>query len=115
MRGGSANGRVVRRRSSFSPCGRRWREAPDEGFSPQIRSPRAETDPSSVSPPLRGDSRCKASASYFSTAANGRLCHLLPQGEKGRGALISLAVIASEAKQSIYPRVEPWIASLRSQ
>jgi hypothetical protein len=25
------------------------------------------------------------------------------------------AVIASEAKQSIYPRAETWIASLRSQ
>ena len=31
----------------FSPCGRRWREAPDEG------SLSAETDPSSVSLPLR--------------------------------------------------------------
>src|SRR6185369_3444963 len=37
-----------------SPCGRRWREAPDEGFSPQMQTPHAETDPSSVSPPLRG-------------------------------------------------------------
>src|ERR1041384_1213552 len=24
----------------FSPCGRRWREAPDEGFSPQMSSRR---------------------------------------------------------------------------
>jgi len=31
----------------FSPCGRRWRVAPDEGFLT------AETDPSSVSLPLR--------------------------------------------------------------
>src|SRR4051812_30255757 len=35
----------------FSPCGRRWREAPDEGFSQ--RAGVAETDPSSVSLPLR--------------------------------------------------------------
>ena len=42
----------MRRRSSFSPCGRRWREAPDEGFSPRRQTPHAETDPSSVSPPL---------------------------------------------------------------
>src|SRR5688572_5470023 len=33
--------------SSFSPCGRRWRAAPDEG------SLSAETNPSSVSLPLR--------------------------------------------------------------
>jgi hypothetical protein len=24
---------------SFSPCGRRWREAPDEGFIANVRSP----------------------------------------------------------------------------
>jgi hypothetical protein len=44
----------MRRCSSFSPCGRRWRETPDEGSPPQIQSLHAETDPSSVSPPLRG-------------------------------------------------------------
>jgi hypothetical protein len=54
LRGQSASGRVVGRRSSFSPCGRRWREAPDEGLSPRRQTPHAETDPSSVSPPLRG-------------------------------------------------------------
>jgi len=36
---------------SFPPCGRRWREAPDEGFSQQMQSLHAETDPSSA--PLR--------------------------------------------------------------
>ena len=36
-------------RLPFSPCGRRWREAPDEGFSPRRQSSHAETYPSSVS------------------------------------------------------------------
>src|SRR4029453_13207351 len=45
--------------SSFFPCGRRWREAPDEGYLT------ADTDPSSVSLPLRGHSRCKTSAYFF--------------------------------------------------
>src|SRR3954453_4100495 len=45
----------------FSPCGRRWREAPDEGFLQ--RAGLAETNPSSAFASLR---------------------HLLPQGEKGR-------------------------------
>ena len=31
--------------SSFSPCGRRWREAPDEGFYPQRELCREETTP----------------------------------------------------------------------
>jgi hypothetical protein len=47
---------------SFSPCGRRWRVAPDEGFSPRIKTPHP--------------SRCR-----FAPAI-----HLLPQGEKGRPA-----------------------------
>src|SRR5262245_25070366 len=51
--------------SSFSPCGRRWREAPDEGFSPRTRL--VETYPSSASASLR---------------------HLLPQGEKGNSVSI---------------------------
>jgi len=33
----------------------------------------------------------------------------------GAALAVSTAVIASEAKQSIYPRAEVWIASLRSQ
>jgi len=36
--------------SSFSPCGRRWCEAPDEGFSPQLQSLRRHTP---QPPPLR--------------------------------------------------------------
>src|SRR5437879_4266468 len=66
--------------SSFSPCGRRCpREArADEGFSPRRQTPHP--------------SRCrfapiadaKHRRPFLSTAADGRLCHLLPQGEKGR-------------------------------
>jgi hypothetical protein len=36
-------------------------------------------------------------------------------GEDGRVVLQYFIVIASAAKQSIYPSVEAWIASLRSQ
>src|SRR5256885_3966820 len=47
--------------SSFSPCGRRWREAPDEGLSPRRQTPH----------PSRR--RCASAI------------HLLPQGEKEKG------------------------------
>jgi len=55
-------------RASFSPCGRRWREAPDEG------SVSAETDPSSgyislrsISPPspTRGEGKEDTYAAAF--------------------------------------------------
>src|SRR6187402_581464 len=39
---------------SFSPCGRRWREAPDEGSFSTCETIRSDRNPSPVSP-LRGE------------------------------------------------------------
>ena len=64
-------GSVTARFLPFSPCGRRWRVAPDEGSLSAERTPH----PSSLR-----HSRCKASAS-LRTAAAGRLC----LSHKGRG------------------------------
>jgi hypothetical protein len=52
-----------------APCGRRWREAPDEGFSPRI--PMREIHPRRQTP--------HRSRRRFAPSI-----HLLPQGEKGR-------------------------------
>src|SRR5690348_14871210 len=41
------------RTTSFSPCGRRWREAPDEGFSPHTLFCARGKNPSPVSNELR--------------------------------------------------------------
>jgi hypothetical protein len=38
-----------------------------------------------------------------------------PADDEGYGDVVIFTVIAGAAKQSIYPRVEAWIASLRSQ
>jgi hypothetical protein len=67
--------------SSFSPCGRRWREAPDEG------SASAETDPS----PVRD-------ASHH--------VHPLPQGERGRAVTSNKSSRRCPAEYSSAPC--PW-------
>src|SRR3954452_13876141 len=43
------------RTSSFSPCGRRWREAPDEGLSPRTQLTTAPADTTSPVSPLCGE------------------------------------------------------------
>src|SRR3954469_1915123 len=48
-----------------------------EGSPPRQKSARGKR------PLIRRHSRCEASA-FSRTAAEGRLCHLLPQGEKGK-------------------------------
>src|SRR6266436_2470356 len=73
--------RVALRPSSFSPCGRRWRDAntvssaTDEGSASAARTPH---------PPSLRRSRCKASASPFKKDGGRRPpMHPLPQGERG--------------------------------
>src|SRR5258706_15567814 len=76
-----SNQRVALRPSSFSPCGRRWRDAntvssaTDEGSASAARTPH---------PPSLRRSRCKASASPFKKDGGRRPpMHPLPQGERG--------------------------------
>ena len=83
---GSWRERIERDASSFSPCGRRWREAPDEGFlrETNARFTRGE-NPSPVSmaallihlshkgrgvPPMRAASYCRPNCVAFSTRSN---------------------------------------------
>jgi hypothetical protein len=68
----------------FSPCGRRWREAPDEG-SPSESTEFAETDPS----PVRDASH---------------RVHPLPQGERGREHSASLNPRPAESASARSPQ-----------
>jgi hypothetical protein len=67
----------------FSPCGRRWREAPDEGSLSGHTTAWTTRggNPSPVSPLSREP--MQSIGVLENGGPNGRLCHPLPQGERG--------------------------------
>ena len=112
----------------FSPCGRRCREAPDEGFSPREESAFAERTPHpsqsrfrAIDPPspTRGEGKCaawhlplrhqlerhpakiKPVARYLAALGLGRVAHLGDIGDPERQPAHQIARALDEAKAGV--------------